>query len=192
MILDQRVRRMGSHHQKFVVLRHDEDPSRDIAFVGGIDLCHGRRDDADHGGDPQPLPMSAAYGDSPPWHDVQLQIRGPAVGVLDTVFRERWEDPNSPDADHPIAWIHDKLHHTRLHADKLPPQLPPPPECGPHLVQTPAHVPAIRPPLPLRPARRARRWPAGTRRRSPVHDGWCTSRTSTCGPPRSPGCSPRP
>ena len=44
-------------------------------------------------------------------------------GVLDTVFRERWEDPNSPDADHPIAWIHDKLHHTRLHADPLPPQL---------------------------------------------------------------------
>ena len=43
--------------------------------------------------------------DSPPWHDVQLQLRGPAVGVLDTVFRERWDDPNSPDADHPIAWI---------------------------------------------------------------------------------------
>ena len=33
-------RRMGSHHQKFVVLRHDEDPSRDVAFVGGIDLCY--------------------------------------------------------------------------------------------------------------------------------------------------------
>ena len=60
VILDQRVRRLGSHHQKFVVLRHDEDPSRDVAFVGGIDLCHGRRDDADHGGDPQPLQMSEA------------------------------------------------------------------------------------------------------------------------------------
>ena len=40
-------------------------------------------------------------GRHPPWHDVQLQIRGPAVGVLDTVFRERWEDPNSPDAGPP-------------------------------------------------------------------------------------------
>ncbi|MDP9461510.1 MAG: phospholipase, partial [Actinomycetota bacterium] len=52
VILDQRIRRLGSHHQKLVVLRHDEDPSRDVAFVGGIDLCYGRRDDADHRGDP--------------------------------------------------------------------------------------------------------------------------------------------
>jgi phosphatidylserine/phosphatidylglycerophosphate/cardiolipin synthase-like enzyme len=151
VILDQRIRRMGSHHQKMVVLRHDEDPTKDIAFVGGIDLCYGRRDDADHGGDPQPLPMAAAYGTNPPWHDVQLQIRGPAVHVLDTVFRERWEDPNSPDEDHPLAWIHDKLHHTRLHADPLPPQLPPPPECGPHFVQNLRTYPAVRPPYDFAP-----------------------------------------
>jgi hypothetical protein len=48
VILDQRVRRGGSHHQKLVVLRHDQDPTQDVAFVGGIDLCHSRRDDADH------------------------------------------------------------------------------------------------------------------------------------------------
>jgi phosphatidylserine/phosphatidylglycerophosphate/cardiolipin synthase-like enzyme len=151
VILDQRIRRMGSHHQKLVVLRHDEDPSRDVAFVGGIDLCHGRRDDADHLGDPQPLPMAAAYGPRPPWHDVQLQIRGPAVHVLDTVFRERWDDPNSPDEDHPLAWIHDKLHRARLHADPLPPQLPPPPECGPHVVQNLRTYPAVRPPYDFAP-----------------------------------------
>jgi phosphatidylserine/phosphatidylglycerophosphate/cardiolipin synthase-like enzyme len=151
VILDQRIRRMGSHHQKLVVLRHDEDPSRDIAFVGGIDLCYGRRDDSDHNGDPQPLPMAAAYGENPPWHDVQLQIHGPAVHVLDTVFRERWEDPNSPDEDHPLAWIHDKLNHTRLHADPLPPQLPPPPECGPHFVQNLRTYPAVRPPYDFAP-----------------------------------------
>jgi phosphatidylserine/phosphatidylglycerophosphate/cardiolipin synthase-like enzyme len=151
VILDQRIRRMGSHHQKMVVLRHDEDPTKDIAFVGGIDLCYGRRDDADHGGDPQRLPMAAAYGPNPPWHDVQLQIRGPAVHVLDTVFRERWDDPNSPDEDHPLAWIHDKLNHTRLHADPLPPQLPPPPECGPHFVQTLRTYPAVRPPYEFAP-----------------------------------------
>jgi phosphatidylserine/phosphatidylglycerophosphate/cardiolipin synthase-like enzyme len=151
VILDQRVRRMGSHHQKFVVLRHDQDPTQDVAFVGGIDLCHGRRDDATHAGDPQSLPMAAAYGPSPPWHDVQLMLRGPTVGVLDTVFRERWDDPNSPDTDHPLAWIHDKLHHTRLHADPLPPQLPPPPECGPHFVQNLRTYPAIRPPYDFAP-----------------------------------------
>ena len=71
--------------------------------------------------------------------------------MLDTVFRERWDDPNSPDEDHPIAWIHDKLHHTRLHADPLPPQLPPPPECGPHIVQTLRTYPAIRPPYDFAP-----------------------------------------
>jgi phosphatidylserine/phosphatidylglycerophosphate/cardiolipin synthase-like enzyme len=151
VILDQRVRRMGSHHQKFVVLRHAGDPSRDVAFAGGIDLCHGRRDDAEHRGDPQALPMAKAYGPHPPWHDVQLQIRGPAVHVLDTVFRERWEDPNSPDEDHPLAWLHDRLHHTRLHADPLPPQLPAPPECGPHYVQNLRTYPAVRPPYEFAP-----------------------------------------
>ena len=151
VILDQRIRRFGSHHQKMVVLRHDEDPSKDIAFVGGIDLCYGRRDDADHAGDPQPLLMSAAYGKNPPWHDVQLQIRGPAVHVLDTVFRERWDDPNSPDEDHPLAWIHDKLNHARLTADPLPQQLPPPPAAGPHFVQNLRTYPAISPPYDFAP-----------------------------------------
>jgi phosphatidylserine/phosphatidylglycerophosphate/cardiolipin synthase-like enzyme len=145
VILDQRVRRGGSHHQKFVVLRHADDPSRDVAFAGGIDLCHSRRDDAEHGGDPQPQSMAKEYGPNVPWHDVQLMLRGPAVGVLDTVFRERWDDPNSPDTDHPIAWVRDKLHHTRLKADPLPPQLPAPPECGPHVVQNLRTYPAIRP-----------------------------------------------
>ncbi|HEX2073233.1 MAG TPA: phospholipase D-like domain-containing protein [Geodermatophilus sp.] len=151
VILDQRVRRMGSHHQKFVVLRHDQDASRDVAFVGGIDLCHGRRDDATHAGDPQPQAMAKAYGPRPPWHDVQLMLRGPAVGVLDTVFRERWEDPTSPDVDHPFAWLRDKIRHARLRADPLPPQLPPPPECGPMFVQNLRTYPAIRPPYDFAP-----------------------------------------
>jgi len=151
VILDQRVRRGGSHHQKFVVLRHAGDPSRDVAFAGGIDLCHSRRDDAEHRGDPQPQKISKPYTGQPPWHDVQLMLRGPVVGVLDTVFRERWDDPNSPDTDHPVAWIRDKLHHTRLTADPLPPKLPDPPECGPHWVQTLRTYPAIRPPYAFAP-----------------------------------------
>jgi phosphatidylserine/phosphatidylglycerophosphate/cardiolipin synthase-like enzyme len=145
IVLDQRVRRGGSHHQKFVVLRHARAPERDVAFAGGIDLCHSRRDDATHAGDPQPQSMSGAYGTRPPWHDVQLQLRGPAVGVLDTVFRERWEDPTSADSDHPFAWIRDWLHGARLDPGPLPPQFPPPAECGPHLVQTLRTYPAIRP-----------------------------------------------
>ncbi len=78
--LDMRVRPGGSHHQKFLVLRHPGRPELDVAFVGGIDLCHTRRDDADHHGDPQRQPMAGVYGDRPPWHDAQLMVTGPAVG----------------------------------------------------------------------------------------------------------------
>ena len=151
VVLDQRVRRLGSHHQKIVVLRHPAEPSRDIAFAGGIDLCHSRRDDAEHLGDPQPQSMADAYGPTPPWHDVQLQLQGPVVGVLDTVFRQRWEDPHGPDTDHPLAWVHDKLSSSRMNAVQLPEQPPPPPECGPHLVQTLRTYPAIRPAYPFAP-----------------------------------------
>jgi phosphatidylserine/phosphatidylglycerophosphate/cardiolipin synthase-like enzyme len=145
VLLDQRVRRGGSHHQKFVVLRHAGAPERDVAFAGGIDLCHSRRDDSAHRGDPQRQPMAEAYGPRPPWHDVQLMLRGPAVAALDTAFRERWDDPTDVDADHPIAWVRDKLHHSRLSAGPMPPQLPPPPAAGPHVVQQLRTYPAVRP-----------------------------------------------
>ncbi len=151
VVLDQRVRRGGSHHQKFVVLRHRDDPARDVAFAGGIDLCHSRRDDAAHDGDPQAVDMASAYGPRPPWHDVQLELRGPAVHVLDTVFRERWEDPTNADSGNPLAWMWDRLRGARLDPPPLPPQLPAPPECGPHVVQTLRTYPAIRPPYDFAP-----------------------------------------
>ncbi len=151
VVLDQRVRRGGSHHQKLVVCRHDQDATEDVAFVGGIDLCHSRRDDAGHRGDPQAVPMAAAYGPTPPWHDVQLMIRGPAVAVLDTVFRERWDDPTDPDRGNPIAHVIDRFSRSRMYADRLAPQLPPPPPAGPHLVQSLRTYPAVRPPYRFAP-----------------------------------------
>ncbi len=93
VVLDMRVRLGGSHHQKFVVLRHLGAPHRDVAYLGGIDLGHSRRDDSAHAGDPQRQAMARVYGPRPPWHDVQLAIQGPAVGDVETVFRERWQDP---------------------------------------------------------------------------------------------------
>ena len=97
-----------------------------MAFAGGIDLCHSRRDDAAHHGDPQRQPMAAVYGHRPPWHDIQLMISGPAVGDLETVFRERWEDP-APLTRNPLARIHDLLDHVDDDARRLPPQQPDPP-----------------------------------------------------------------
>ena len=71
VLLDQRVRRGGSHHQKLVVVRHRRAAERDVAFVGGIDLCHGRRDDADHARRPAAARRSTtATATAPPWHDV--------------------------------------------------------------------------------------------------------------------------
>lgn len=135
VLLDQRVRLGGSHHQKLVVLRHPAEPARDVAFAGGIDLCHSRRDDASHRGDPQAVQMSKRYGDRPPWHDVQLELRGPVVGALDHTFRERWNDPAPLDTLSPIAWIEDKLRGADLKPGELPQQPPDPPVCGPHAVQ---------------------------------------------------------
>src|SRR5665213_4627953 len=93
VLLDERVRRGGSHHQKMVLIRHPSRLDRDVAFIGGIDLSHGRRDDSSHHGNDQIIKLDPRYGHRPPWHDVQLEIRGPTVADLDLTFRERWEDP---------------------------------------------------------------------------------------------------
>jgi phosphatidylserine/phosphatidylglycerophosphate/cardiolipin synthase-like enzyme len=151
VLLDQRVRRAGSHHQKIVVLRHPGHPERDVAFAGGIDLCHARRDDGEHHGDPQGLQLARQYGPTPPWHDVQLELRGPVVGMLDAVFRERWTDPRSLDTDNPGSWLEDKLRHTDLSADPLPEQPPDPAAVGPCRVQVLRTYPTIRPRTPYAP-----------------------------------------
>ena len=133
-LLDMRVRIGGSHHQKFVILRHDQRPGLDVAFVGGIYLCHGRRDDASHRGDPQPVLMAAVYGPRPPWHDIQLAISGPAVGDVETVFRERWEDPRALSRS-PMRWLADRVRHDNPSSTPLPPQHADPEAAGPHPVQ---------------------------------------------------------
>ncbi|CAN5404034.1 phospholipase D-like domain-containing protein [soil metagenome] len=135
-LLDMRVRTGGSHHQKFVVIRHRDDPARDIAYVGGIDLCHSRRDDIDHHGDPQAMELTEEYGATPPWHDIQAAITGPAVHDVETVFRERWEDP-TPLSRNPLNVVRDRFMGMDLSPDPLPEQAPPPPpvEGGTHVVQ---------------------------------------------------------
>jgi phosphatidylserine/phosphatidylglycerophosphate/cardiolipin synthase-like enzyme len=153
-LLDMRVRPFGSHHQKLVVLRHRDRPQDDVAFVGGIDLCHGRRDDAEHAGDPQALPMAVVYGPRPPWHDIQLAVRGPAVGDVETVFRERWEDPGAL-IRNPIQLLSAILHAERQTARPLPEQLPDPPECGDSAVQLLRTYPVRHPAFPF--ARRGER-----------------------------------
>ncbi|TIC79768.1 phospholipase [Nocardioides sp. GY 10113] len=143
---DMRVRTRGSHHQKFVVIRHASDPARDIAYVGGIDLCHGRRDDDRHRGDAQPVEMASAYGPRPAWHDVQVAIQGPAVHDVETTFRERWED-STPLTAHPGRLLTSLLHREELVPAPLGAQAPPPPRRpgGNEVVQIMRTFPVIAP-----------------------------------------------
>ncbi|MDQ1574969.1 MAG: hypothetical protein QOH55_119 [Microbacteriaceae bacterium] len=151
VLLDQRVRLFGSHHQKFFVIRHRDNPSRDIAFVGGIDLCHSRRDDADHAGDPQALTMDSRYGKRPPWHDAALELRGPVVGDLLAVFAERWNDPHPLDRRTPYRMLLQRLAHMPRHPQPLPDAAPPPPPAGTQAVQLLRTYGVKRPPFPFAP-----------------------------------------
>ena len=150
VLLDHRVRRGGSHHQKLVIARR-ADPNSDVAFVGGIDLCHGRRDDHRHLGDPQPVELDDDhYGKRPPWHDLQLELRGPVVDDLDWTFAERWRDPTPIDTRSPVRAL---LHRFSKHPDeagRLAPSARAEPN-GPLAVQVLRTYPALRRGYPFAP-----------------------------------------
>jgi phosphatidylserine/phosphatidylglycerophosphate/cardiolipin synthase-like enzyme len=151
VVLDERVRRGGSHHQKLVVIRHATDVERDVAFEGGIDLCHGRHDDWRHRGDPQAIELDRRYGSRPPWHDVQLEVRGPAVGDLAYTFRERWEDPTPLDHHNPLRRALRRMVRQASRPGPLRPSAPDPPPQGVHAVQVLRTYPAKRPAYPFAP-----------------------------------------
>ncbi len=151
VLLDQRVRAFGSHHQKFFVIRHRDDPSRDVAFVGGIDLSYSRRDDVAHAGDPQAVDMDPRYGKRPPWHDAALELRGPVVADVLTVFAERWNDPHPLDHRNPYRMMLQRWADMPRHPKPLPEAAAPPPPAGPHAVQLLRTYGRKRPPFPFAP-----------------------------------------
>jgi phosphatidylserine/phosphatidylglycerophosphate/cardiolipin synthase-like enzyme len=150
LLLDERVRRGGSHHQKIVVVGRP-DPVDDVAFVGGIDLCHGRHDDHDHLGDPQTVPLDKRYGPRPPWHDAQVAIHGPAVGDVKYSFWERWSDPTPLDHRNPLRMMLRRLAGEPRHPSPLEFHERSYPACGPHALQVLRTYPAKRPPYPFAP-----------------------------------------
>ncbi len=151
VLLDQRIRRFGSHHQKLFVIRHRAAPERDVAFAGGIDLCHGRRDDDRHLGDPQPQPMDKRYGERSPWHDAMLEIRGPVIGQLLRTFIERWDDDTPLDRRTPYRMFMQRKAHMPRHPEELPERFPDPPRAGPHAVQVLRTYGHKRPKFPFAP-----------------------------------------
>jgi phosphatidylserine/phosphatidylglycerophosphate/cardiolipin synthase-like enzyme len=152
MLLDERVRRAGSHHQKLVVRHRPDEPDEDIAFVGGIDLCHGRRDDARHDGDPQGQHLDERYGPNPPWHDVQALVRGPAVGDLAETFRERWNDRTPLEhRSSPFGRLKARAAREPTVPDRIEPLSRPTRPRGTHAVQVLRTYPAKRPAFPFAP-----------------------------------------
>ena len=149
VMLDARTRRGGSHHQKLVVCRRT---GADVAFVGGIDLALSRADDVDHLGDPQVMDFPSSYGERPPWHDVQIAVRGPAVSDLELTFRERWEGSTPLDVPSPLRMAFDRVRHASiLTTPELPEARVDPPSDGPHAVQVLRTYPARLRPYPFAP-----------------------------------------
>lgn len=130
LLPDERVRRFGSHHQKIAIISHPDKPEKDVAFIGGLDLCHGRGDDALHLGDPQPISLYRRYGPRPSWHDVQFEIGGPAVGDVAETFRERWVDPAPLQRENPFKATAKQILHRRIHASELVDAIDDPPKRG--------------------------------------------------------------
>jgi phosphatidylserine/phosphatidylglycerophosphate/cardiolipin synthase-like enzyme len=149
VVLDERVRRLGSHHQKLVLVERGGVP--EVGFVGGIDLCHGRRDDEDHQGDPQREDLDAVYGSRPGWHDLQAEVRGPALVDLATTFRERWNDPTPLEQrSTPLGMIRARISRSPTRPDPLTPA-PSPAVAGSCAVQVLRTYPRKNPAFPFAP-----------------------------------------
>lgn len=152
VLLDNRIRRGGSHHQKLVVVRHPTRPGDDVAFVGGMDLVHGRHDDEHHLGDSQAAALDTAhYGERPGWHDVQVAVRGPAVDDIALTFRERWEDPSPLDTRNPLRWLAHRFSRNPSTRAALAPERTGVDAVGPHAVQVLRTYPARRKAYPFAP-----------------------------------------
>jgi phospholipase D1/2 len=80
----------------------DDDDRRVIAFVGGLDLCDGRWDTAQHSlyrtlqkehkfDFHQVWPVDQSHGPREPWHDIHSKLEGPITRDVLCNFEERWK-----------------------------------------------------------------------------------------------------
>jgi phosphatidylserine/phosphatidylglycerophosphate/cardiolipin synthase-like enzyme len=147
-LLDERVHRAGSHHQKMVIL-HPKGGEMTV-FLGGIDLSHGRHDDHDHQGDAQVVEIDERYGSRPAWHDAHISLVGPATLDVAMTFRERWSDPTPLDLRPRSMRGVDRSDRLPRYARPLPPSpSAAPSDDGTHAVQVLRTYPARRSPYPF-------------------------------------------
>jgi phosphatidylserine/phosphatidylglycerophosphate/cardiolipin synthase-like enzyme len=102
-MLDARVARFGSHHQKAAVVRSAAEGA--WAYAGGIDICLDRWDNAAHADLPARQREPEFLGtkvSQDGWHDVQCAVQGPAVIQVWTALAQRWNDPTPPSSIEPV------------------------------------------------------------------------------------------
>jgi phosphatidylserine/phosphatidylglycerophosphate/cardiolipin synthase-like enzyme len=73
----------GCHHQKIVII------DGAVAFVGGLDLCDARWDTRGHEKD-DPARVDTHGKPYKPFHDIQVGLAGPVVGVIEQLFLDGW------------------------------------------------------------------------------------------------------
>ena len=57
------------------------------------------------------MDFPTSYGPRPPWHDIQAEVRGPAVHDLEHTFRERWYGSSVLDVPSPFRQLYDRAYH---------------------------------------------------------------------------------
>jgi phosphatidylserine/phosphatidylglycerophosphate/cardiolipin synthase-like enzyme len=88
-IFDRHHPRGASHHEKLVLL----DGER--AFVGGVDICDDRWDSSQHLYFDRRRSRAHDRESHRPYHDLSVEIRGPAARDLVRCVGERWSDLSS-------------------------------------------------------------------------------------------------
>jgi phosphatidylserine/phosphatidylglycerophosphate/cardiolipin synthase-like enzyme len=117
VLLDWSGHRLGSNHQKAVVVTRGDELE---AYVGGMDIAAGRWDGPPH---ESMRRGDAAWG----WHDAAQRLRGPAAERVWEVARDRWREAASLPAR--PAWYRE-AGFGRLNPERVPPDPGPPPDTA--------------------------------------------------------------
>ena len=153
-----------------------------MAFVGGIDLCHGRHDDARHRGDPQPVELDAALRATPAVarpaaRDPRARRRRPRAHVPRALERPDPARPPQPARGSRCVASPAAPASRSARRRRRPIRRPP----APHAVQVLRTYPAKRPPFPFAPQGERSIARAYLKAFARARSASSTSRTSTSG-----------
>ena len=154
VLLDHRVRRGGSHHQKLVVVRCGRRPARRrrVRRRDGPRARSPRRRTPPRRPAVRRSLSETNYGPTPPWHDVQVRIEGPAVDDVAFTFRGTVGGPDAARPPQPAARACSTApRSTRASRAALPPERDDAARAGSCAIQVLRTYPARTTPYPFAP-----------------------------------------